>query len=169
MPVQGTTTGPLDRAEIGTERFRYVLHRDWSGMLFTRPRPVVWVMLNPSSADGIRDDATTRRCIAHTERLGYYRLQIVNLFAYRSRDPKRIRQLGDAAVGRANDEHIALAVERAALVVCAWGAHRWAQDRAREVVSVIGSHDLWCLGTTADGSPRHPLYLPAATELVRWP
>jgi len=29
-------------------------------------------------------------------------------------------------------------------------------------------HYLWCLGTTADGSPRHPLYVRGDAPLIPW-
>jgi hypothetical protein len=78
-------------------------------------------MLNPSTADATEDDPTIRRCVgfARRERCGV--LEVVNLFAFRATNPQALRSAPDP-VGPANDRFIEKAVERADLIVVAWGA-----------------------------------------------
>jgi hypothetical protein len=143
--------------------YRYVLHR-------SIPQPIRWVrrvvfvMLNPSTADATVDDPTIRSCIRFAQRWGYTRLTVVNLFALRATDPAELARNSDP-VGPENDRHIdeQLCGEFTEAIVAAWGAHHFAADRAREVIARFGPFQ--CLGVTKGGSPRHPLYLPAATEL----
>ncbi len=51
-------------------------------------------------------------------------------------------------------------------VVCAWGGHSHPliRDRIDTVLAMIKNP--MCLGTNADGTPKHPLYLSADTSLV---
>jgi hypothetical protein len=109
--------GWADLSPCGT--YRYLLGRRIGG----GDRVGLWVMLNPSTADANEDDATIRRCIGFARREGCGLLEVVNLFAYRATDPAALR-LADDPVGPANDHFISKAVERAALVVVAWGALR---------------------------------------------
>jgi len=130
-------------------------------------RSVLWVMLNPSTADDTVDDPTIRRVRGFTsrfsERLGVYGFTVVNLFALRSTDP-RVLTGSDADIGPDNDRVIAEEAKRAALIVCAWGAHP-TFGRAAQVRKLLGSAPLWCLGTTKAGAPRHPLYIRADKQL----
>lgn len=42
--------------------------------------------------------------------------------------------------------------------------------RQPDIAELAGREPLYCLGTTKDGSPRHPLYVKADAPLVRfWP
>ena len=67
------------------KRYRYRLWRIWNG---SQSR-LVFVMLNPSTADGEQDDPTIRKCVGFAERLGYGGIEVVNLFAWRATDPRR--------------------------------------------------------------------------------
>lgn len=125
---------------------------------------MVAIWLNPSTADAETDDPTVRRGIGFARAAGCGRLVVVNLFGWRATDPAELRRVPDP-VGPDNNAFIAAAVaEPAAVVVAGWGAHA---DRKR-VRSVMGwlEADLFCLGRTAGGGPRHPLYLPATASLV---
>jgi hypothetical protein len=142
-----------------TGQYRYRLWRRWDGSL---PR-VVFVMLNPSTADHRQDDPTIRRCIGFARDWGYGGLVVVNLFAYRTASVTALFQARDP-VGPDNDRHVAATCGRAAAVVLAWGVHGTRHGRAEGVLGLLARHRarLLCLGTTRHGHPRHPLYLPGS-------
>lgn len=140
-----------------TRTYRYSLYREWGDP----GNKVVFVMLNPSTADETHLDPTVTRCCGYAKRWGYGAIEVANIFAYRSTDPKGLLAVADP-VGEENDQYILAAVEDAALVVAAWGVHGALQDRGRIVRELLADRcRLACLGLTKDGHPRHPLYLRA--------
>ena len=138
--------------------YRYTLHRHVN--MFGHGR-MVWIMLNPSTADDDVDDPTIRRCIGFARAWGYSELEVVNLFAARATNPKDLRTFDDP-VGDGNDDTILEVTARAVLIVCGWGQWGWLYGRGEHVVRLLHLHrrPLDCLGTTKHGQPRHPLYLP---------
>lgn len=147
--------------------YRYHLRRDW-----TAAPPLVWIMLNPSTADAEQDDPTIRRCIAFAKAFGYGGIEVVNLFALRSPSPADLLDSSCAGidpVGPNNDDTLRVViVDCGYTLVAAWGAHKLASPRAR-VIERMAAGRLLCLGTTKDGSPRHPLYVKASQPLVPYP
>lgn len=147
-------------------RYRYRLWRVWEA---ARPR-LLWVMLNPSTADAANPDPTIRKCIGFARRHGYGSIEVVNLFALRATDPKELRAAKDPE-GFENDVHIVEAARRAGPVIMAWGGFRFAPivPRARRVYDMIRhyrpSTRFLCLGRTGTGAPAHPLMLAYATPL----
>jgi len=139
-------------------RYRYRLWRRWAP-----GHQVLFVMLNPSTADAERDDPTIRRCAGFARAWGFAGMTVVNLFALRATDPARLRRARDP-VGRDNDSHIAAAAAAADTVVVAWGIHGDLRARDRAVLALLAPHRPRCLGLTCGGHPRHPLYLPARTR-----
>lgn len=139
--------------------YRYALERRWSGA-----PAVLFVMLNPSTADGEHDDPTIRRCIGFARSWGYGALLVANLLAFRATDPDDLPAMPDA-VGPENDAWLARLSRRAALVVAAWGADTITGSRA-PVVEAMFAGQLHALGLTARGAPRHPLYMRGDAELV---
>ncbi|GMU40946.1 MAG: hypothetical protein AMXMBFR23_18120 [Chloroflexota bacterium] len=155
LQVTGGASGSRDG------RYRYSLTRRWSD----GPR-VAWVMLNPSTAGARTDDPTLRRCLAISMRHGFGSLEVVNLFALRSTDPAGLRLAAYPAGPRAGVA-VARALRRADAVVAAWGVPpRGLEARAAEVRSRLPDGVL-ALGLTRGGHPRHPLYVPRDTPLVR--
>ena len=139
--------------------YRYRLERQWDTL--TGAGTVLWIMLNPSTADAEKNDPTIRRCIGYSKAWGYAGLYVGNLYALRSTDPKAIGKHADP-VGPECDHHLAMMVEpsHVSLVVCAWGSGADPR-RVDQVCDLLQSYlRLHCLGFTKDGSPRHPLYLP---------
>jgi hypothetical protein len=134
--------------------WRYLLGRQWDESLPT----IVFVGLNPSTADETQDDPTIRRCIAFAKSWGYGTLLMVNLFAFRATDPREMMAASDP-VGPDNDRYLRNCNDMGTLVVAAWGATGGFKNRDREVVQLL--ERLGCLGTTKAGYPRHPLYLRA--------
>ena len=136
-----------------SESYRYLLWRSWRLEL-----PLVtFVMLNPNSADAIRDDPTIRRCIGFARAWGYGGIDVVNVFGYRARSPADLNAVVDP-VGPANRKYLERACVRASIVVAAWG--NGIRSRSRAGDSLVGiTEDLFCLGRTRHGQPKHPLYL----------
>lgn len=148
-------------------RFRYLLSRDFldHGQHII---PLVFVCLNPSTADAKKDDPTIRRCIGFAEGFGYGGLIIANIYAYRSTDPKELWEQTDP-VGHYNDETLRTLARKYSDIVCAWGVNA-KPDRVKHFHEFMtaGGATLLCLGTTKNGSPRHPLYLRSDTVLTQW-
>lgn len=138
--------------------YRYNLVRDWAGD--PDSRGMLFVMLNPSTADAVEDDPTIRRCINFAKREGCGYLEVVNLFAFRATEPANMKAADDP-IGPENDIVIRQALDDADVVVCGWGAHGSFNGRDKEVVALIrdSGHDALALGVTKAGQPRHPLYL----------
>jgi hypothetical protein len=146
----------------GTYRWR--LWREDS----TGSRTVLFVMLNPSTADACVDDPTIRRCIGFQRRWGFRRLEVVNLFALRATNPAELIT-HEYPTGIGNHEWIGDAARAATQIVCAWGAvHPKLQYRVDSVLRYLRGRELFCLGQNQDGSPKHPLYLPAVARPVHW-
>lgn len=142
--------------------YRYALWRRWDD---ARP-DALFVALNPSTADHRQDDPTIRRCIGFARDWGYGGLIVANLFAFRTPLPAVLRQ-APAPVGPRNDRWLERLAGEAGLVVAAWGAHGELADRAAAVAPRLGV--CHCLGLTAGGAPRHPLYVRKDTPLLPFP
>lgn len=148
--------------------YRYHLLREWDA---TKPR-VLFVMLNPSTADALLDDPTIRRCMGFARGWGMGGIEVVNLFALRATNPEALWDRLENERSIANGDHVREAVLRAiqatgSVIVAAWGAHASAE---RGVVqeflrSVPVGARVMCLGKTRGGAPKHPLYLAANTAL----
>lgn len=130
-------------------RYRYQLLRAW-GCEGSASR-VLFVCLNPSTADGATDDPTVRKCVTVAA------------------DP----------VGPDADAWIARAAARASKIVLAWG--NWPSVkiarslRDLRVIHLLrdayrGDDGPHCLGRNqgGKGNPKHPLYLPYTTPLEPW-
>lgn len=146
--------GDARRGVLADGPFRYLLWRRWADAA-----TVLFVMLNPSTADETRDDPTIRRCLAYARAWGFGALEVVNLFAFRASQPRQLRRAG-APVGPYTDGILRSAVARASAVIAAWGNDGARYDRSLAVTEMIG-RALRVLGITRTGAPRHPLYAPA--------
>jgi hypothetical protein len=143
--------------------YRYSLDRVWQEQ---GPR-LVFLMLNPSTADAEVDDLTVTRCVGFAADAGFASLRIVNLFALRSTDPVVLVRVPDP-IGPSCDQHISESCV-GATVVCAWGASRMALPRGRAVLPNIANNSrITCLRLTQDGHPAHPSRLPANLRPTVW-
>lgn len=145
-------------------RYRYRLWRTWDEENFLR---AAFVMLNPSIADAEQDDPTIRRCIGFAKSWGCGGIVVVNLFAWRSTDPKQLKSIIDP-VGPENDRHIRRVLETCSPRICAWGNHGTLRRRDEAVKAIIRgvATGAECLRLSKDGHPGHPLYLPADSVLL---
>ena len=158
--------------------YRYLLARMWDDYLSggnwwerDAVRPLmVFVMLNPSTATGLVDDPTIRKCVGFARRHQCGGILVVNLFAWRETYPKNL-PMGPEAVGPHNEEfmHIALGNPLLAPAVGAWGTlgSKRLREQAKALIATAKcARRLWCFGKSKDGEPRHPLMLAYDTPLV---
>ena len=140
----------------GCGLYRYELTRHWGDSMSV----CTFIMLNPSTADAEKDDPTIRRCIGFAKLWGYGGIKVVNLYAYRASKPKVLFTAIDP-FGPENAGTLAAAVKHSDLLVAAWGA--W--DVPTDARMILEGVQMVCLGVTKGGSPRHPLYVPAVTQV----
>lgn len=146
----------------------------WLGVGIVR---IVWLMLNPSTADAFRNDPTVTNCIKFTKAWGGDICEVVNLFSFRSPYPADIasRSMGDRGDDAINDGEILAACTGAYRVITAWGTDGALGNRdilVRRALAVpgIAQHHL---GLTKGGYPKHPLArgkhrIPADQQPIPW-
>ncbi len=143
--------------------YRYSLTRIWNPRSGQRLMGVI--MLNPSKADANDDDPTINLCIKTAMKYGFDGIYVVNLFAWRCKDPNALTRVADP-LGPDNNEAIWEMLARTSDVrVAAWGVPKTQQvanliaDRIVEVEQLISPVLLWALGLSKEGHPNHPLGL----------
>ena len=132
--------------------YRYALWRTWDDQ---KPR-VLFIALNPSTADETHDDPTLNRCIYFAQAWSFGGLAIGNLFAFRATSPKKMKS-NDNPIGPENDRWLRKLDRESALTVAAWGNHGKFLKRADFVRQSL--KNLYCIHTNITGEPAHPLYL----------
>jgi len=134
--------------------YRYSLSRVWDE---SKPY-VLFIGVNPSKADGHKDDDTITRCIEYAEMWGYGGLRMANLFAYVSSKQKKLKKASEP-IGINNDKYIKELSEGAGITVVAWGnlveELPSYKDRYKEVLKLI--KEPMCIKITQKGQPYHPL------------
>lgn len=162
-----STVPPVVISQCGN--YRYLLSRQWE----SAPKYVLWLMLNPSTADATKDDATIRRCTGFSKHWGYGGLLVANLYALRTPYPGDLFNAAIDPVGPGTDAYIKYVAARASLIVCAWGqcgpdpGRRW--DVLRLLRDVQGEAPrLHYLILNSTGEPGHPLRLKATLKPTVW-
>lgn len=151
-------------------KYRYLLERRG----ITAGPTLMFVMVNPSTADAEKDDPTIRKCLGFAERNGFARVLVGNLFAYRATDVKELRKASDP-IGPENDMHLVAMLRNADVVVAAWGSLNKLPEvlrrRWREVVHLADRvpHQMKMIGICADGHPKHPLMVGYDAKIEAWP
>lgn len=148
------------------QQYRYRLWRRWNDGRSV----LVFIMLNPSTADGVQDDPTIRKCVGFADRAGYGGIEILNLFAYRATKPADLKLAG-WPVGAENDAHIRAVLNRYPSVVCAWGSNATTGEgwtRVSQVMRLVYefTDQPKALKLTPNGVPWHPLMLGYDTTWV---
>lgn len=145
--------------------YRYYLSRVWDP-----GEPLInYLMLNPSTATELVNDPTLHRCEQRARRRRYGGMVITNIFAYRSTDPRGLRETPKPVGDHAN-YYIRKAAKESELVICGWGVHGGYLNRGAEVAAIL--HELGvcvcALKLTRDGFPRHPLYVGYEVEPIEY-
>ena len=142
-------------------KFRYTLERSWK----TGNGTVLFIGLNPSTADHHGDDPTIRRCVRFARDWGFHKLIVANLFAYRATYPEDLLNAQEP-VGSRNDIWIQSSYRSAQLTVACWGNHGSYIDRSTNIRKQLPR--LHYLKMNHSGQPAHPLYLCATATPLLW-
>jgi hypothetical protein len=160
--------GGADISACGQYRYRL-----WRDGLDDYQKSCLFIMLNPSTADGNVDDQTIRKCTGFCKCWGYGLLIVCNLFAFRSTKPSGLLAVDDA-IGPENDEWLRSETAAAHRIVLAWGSHNIVNTiidlRTFQLTPLLSRYidKTFVLGRCKNGNPRHPLMLPYDTVLERW-
>jgi len=138
-------------------RYRYALWRIWDN---SKPK-VLFIGLNPSTADESATDRTLDKCIHFAAAWGYGGVYMANLFAYRATEPEDMKRASDP-IGKDNDRWINHCAHECELIIAAWGNHGLFMDRAVDIKRQF--NHLYCLKINKSGQPAHPLYQPNTSQ-----
>jgi hypothetical protein len=162
---------------------RWTLTRRWGA------GPIACVIgHNPSTADGMAEDPTTRWWNAWFHLFGFGGYVAVNLYPWRTPDPAEVYRRvdgidrGDWAARDdlylSNLNVVVDTAKQAAQVFVCWGAIARPCMWLDQVIEDIqfGEEpwpDLWCWGKTASGAPKHPMArgahrIPADQKPILW-
>ena len=143
-------------------------------------RLLLFVGLNPSRADGGRDDPTLRRLQGFARAWGYHQLVVINLFGRISPSPAALRHCRDP-VGQESNRVLISWFERWSRspswnLWLGWGEAGSLHGRDQQVVMMLAgalaqrapAAPPLVIGTTRSGQPRHPLYVAAGRLLSPW-
>ena len=157
-PPAGALRSWASFSECG--RYRYELGREWN----SEKACVCWILLNPSTADALVDDQTTKKIRRFSESWGYGSFVLGNAYAWRATDPRALPRDRSMAVGPENDERIVGLASLSMMVVLGWG-NNITPARAREVLELLrGYRTPSALRVSKFGTPAHPLYLRESLE-----
>lgn len=157
-PIGAGAVFSLDR------QYRFALWRRWDLNL----PMAMFIGLNPSKANEQKSDPTINRVLGFAEDAGFGGFYMTNLFAFVTPYPDRLPQ-GEADQIE-NDQYLEKVRQNCEKVIFAWGAfghpkkRKFIRDRADAIM--LRFPGAYCLGKTAGGYPRHPLFLPGETQLI---
>lgn len=143
--------------------YRYTLWR-----IEDESKPLLmYVCLNPSTADEHKDDHTITRLRNFTRGWGYGGFYICNLYAYRATSPKDLMSAKRSVdiEGGENTISIVRTVTKCQDIVCAWG-NDGSSAHFKKYYQYFKERELKCFGTTRIGEPKHPLYLSNDSQLI---
>jgi hypothetical protein len=169
-------TGMTGRAEFSAcGRYRRTLFRSWGRdqLSFLNVEQaqgsVLFIGMNPSTADAYVDDPTIRREIGFAKSIGFLELVKCNIGDYRATNPRDLPTDGSACTAE-NLKAIEAEARLASLVIMAHGVPpaplRLAAQQVTFMLTDLLGLNLFCFGKTKEGFPKHPLYLPAKSDLI---
>lgn len=125
----------------------------------------MWIGLNPSNANEKDNDPTIRRVIVFARDWGYGGIYMVNLIPLISSNPSLVDPAITDKVKEHNLAYIRFFASKCDRIIACWGNSKLV---TKEMVDTTmnGLKNVHCLILNKDGSPRHPLYVPANTKPI---
>lgn len=150
------------------KQYRYCLWRIWD-----RSLPLImFIGLNPSTANATDDDPTVRRVKSMAKGWGFGGVYMMNCFPLVSTDPEALRSHDMTVYAQHQDflnrQQLIAVSKQCEEVVFAWGNFQIVKDFRRDQELSVLFPDAKALIINKDGSPRHPLYVPTKTTLIKY-
>jgi hypothetical protein len=150
----------ISEAGISSDKkYRWWLFRCWAAHLPL----IIWIMMNPSTADHQKNDPTILKIIRYSKKWGYGAVLVLNIYAFRSSRPENLPRVMKDAVGKTNDWWIRtifrFAVRKKIPVICAWGVKHKERGAQIRVVADEAGLQLMCLELALNAEPKHPRFL----------
>ena len=139
------------------KKHRYELSRHWD----LSKSDILFIMLNPSIANENIDDPTIKRLINFTKKFNYGGFFVANLFTYITPYSKTLDT--SSGLTKLNLKTIKNFVNKAEEVVYAWGNSMKEPEELKNLVE-----NPKCFGRNLNGTPKHPLYLPSNSKLIKF-
>ena len=142
-----------NECEFSTDRkYRYTLKHIWDS---TKDN-IVFIGLNPSTADENKLDPTLRRIRGFASSWGYGSFTMLNAFAFRATNPSDMKSQDDP-IGPENNSWIKLVCGSSDISIACWGVNGAFMNRGEQIRRMLDK--LYYIKLTKDGYPSHPLYL----------
>lgn len=143
-------------------KYRYALWRIWD-----KSKPMVmFIGLNPSTANEYVPDPTITRVKGFAESWGFGGVYMMNCFPFVTENPdKLIIDHGTQYLNNLKMEEIGA---KCSEVIFAWGAFKEVKKFTRDKELIAMFPNAKALVINKDGSPRHPLYVPGKTIPVKY-
>lgn len=164
-PMGGASLSPCGR-------YRHRLWRAWN-----HDDRMLFVGLNPSTADASINDATVCRMLRFAWRECAGGIEVVNLFDFRATKPADLWAQPDGdKISDGFWPSLYSAIQECDKAVLCWGdGGKGADQGTMDASASLIIEELMCcgiellhFGTTKAGNPKHPLYLAAKTPLKPW-
>jgi len=140
------------------------LHRIWLCRIWDDSKPkVMFIGLNPSTANSTSDDPTIRKIKKIAAHNGYGGVYMMNLFTFISTDPVKL-DIENGNLFNA-DSWLTTVADKCKCVVFAWGSFK-VFGRDKQVESLF--NEAVALKINENGSPKHPLYCKDKTYFVNY-
>lgn len=144
------------------KKYRYLLWRIWD-----KNKPMVmFIGLNPSTANESVDDNTIKRIRRIATNLGYGGIYMTNCFPYISTDPNQLNEFGNTTY---NDQVLYDTSIKAKDIIFAWGNFKVVKTKGRDIELKIMFPNAIALQINKNGSPKHPLFCKGSIIPVNYP
>lgn len=140
--------------------YRYALWRIWDS---TKPL-VMFIGLNPSTANEAEPDATIRSVIRIARYNGYGGVYMMNCWPFVTSKPELLQH--NEYTDKWNDVMLTVIASRCKDVVLAWGNFKVvsAKGRDKELLAMFPRAKV--IGLNSNGSPKHPLFQKGESVLI---
>lgn len=150
-------------------KYRFALWRVWDNQ-----KPLVmFVGLNPSTANETEPDNTIKSVIRISKANGFGGVYMMNCFPLVSTDPDALRgydkSIFDQQQFILNNRRLKDIAEKCSDIVFAWGAFKVVKELGRDKDMRKMFPTAKALHILKDGSPKHPLYCKSETKFIQYP